>query len=40
VQSETFRGLLVPFSSKTLAAAESGYQALTNALKAYVEAKR
>ena len=32
---ETFRGLLVPFSGKTLAAAESGDQALNNALKAY-----
>jgi hypothetical protein len=40
VQSETFRGLLVPFSGKTLIAAESGYQALNNALKAYVEAQR
>jgi hypothetical protein len=40
VQSETFRGLLVPFSGKTLAAAESGYQALNNALKAHVEAQR
>jgi hypothetical protein len=40
VQSETFRGLLVPFSSKTLAAAESSYEALNNALKAYVEAQR
>ena len=39
VQSETFRGLLVPFASKTLAAAESGYQALNHALKAYVEAR-
>jgi hypothetical protein len=40
VQSETFRGLLVPFSGKTLTTAESGYQALNNALKAYVEAQR
>ncbi len=40
VQSETFRSLLVPLSSKTLAAAESGYEALNNALKAYVEARR
>jgi len=32
VQSETFRGLLVPFSGKTLAATESGYQALNKAL--------
>ena len=39
VQSETFRGLLVPFSSKTLAAAESSYQALNYALKAHVEAR-
>ena len=40
VQSEAFRGLLVPFSIKTLAAAQSSYQALNNALKAYVEAQR
>lgn len=40
VQSETFRGLLVLFSGQTLAAAQSGYQALNNALKAHVEAQR
>ena len=40
MQSETFRGLLVPFSGKTLAAAESSYEAFNKALKAYVEAKR
>ena len=40
VQSEAFRGLLVPFSIKTLAAAQSSYQALNNALKEYVEAQR
>jgi hypothetical protein len=38
VQSETFRGALVPFSGKTLARAETSFQALNRALKARAEA--
>lgn len=38
VQSETFRGLLVPFSGKTLARAEASFQALNEALKKRAEA--
>jgi hypothetical protein len=37
VQSETFRGLLVPFSGKTLRRAEASFQALNGALKARAE---
>jgi hypothetical protein len=36
-QSETFRGLLVPFSGKTLARAEASFRALNQALKERVE---
>jgi hypothetical protein len=39
VQSETFRGLLVPFSARTLASAEAGFQALNQALKVRAEAR-
>ena len=38
VQSESFRGLLVPFSAKTLARAEASFQALNEALKKRAEA--
>jgi hypothetical protein len=38
VQSETFRGLLIPFSGKALARAETSFQALNDALKARAEA--
>jgi hypothetical protein len=38
VQSETFRGLLVPFSGKTLARAEASFKKLNEALKKRVEA--
>jgi hypothetical protein len=37
VQSETFRGLLVPFSGKALDRAETSFQALNGALKARAE---
>jgi len=37
VQSESFRGLLVPFSGKTLASAEASFRALNEALKKRVE---
>lgn len=37
VQSETFRGLLIPFSGKALARAETSFQALNDALKARAE---
>jgi hypothetical protein len=37
VQSETFRGLLVPLSGKTVAAAEADFAALNRALKQRVE---
>jgi hypothetical protein len=39
VQSETFRGLLVPFSGKTFARDEASFQALNEALKKRVEAR-
>jgi hypothetical protein len=38
VQSETFKGLLVPVSGRALARAETGFQALNSALKARAEA--
>jgi hypothetical protein len=38
VQSESFRGLLVPFSGKTLARTEAAFQALNQALKERAEA--
>jgi len=38
VQSESFRGLLVPFSTKAFARAEAGFQALNEALKRRAEA--
>jgi hypothetical protein len=37
VQSETFRGILVPLSGKTLAAAQTSYETLNKALKARIE---
>jgi len=37
VQSETFRGALVPFSGRTLARAETGFRALNGALKVRAE---
>lgn len=37
VQSETFRGALVPFSGKALARAETSFQALNRALKERAE---
>ena len=37
VQSETFRGVLVPLSGKTIAAAEADFAALNRALKQRVE---
>jgi len=37
VQSETFRGLLVPLSGKTITAAEADFAALNRALKQRVE---
>ena len=39
VQSETFKGLLVPVSGRALARAETGFQALNSALKARAEAQ-
>ena len=39
VQSENYRGLLVPFSGKTLAGAEASFRALNEALKNRVEAR-
>jgi hypothetical protein len=39
VQSETFRGLLVPFSGKTLARAETSFQAFNEALKKHAETR-
>jgi hypothetical protein len=38
VQSESFRGLLVPFSGKTFARAEASFQELNEALKKRAEA--
>jgi hypothetical protein len=40
VQSETFRGLLVPLSGKTLDRAQASFQALNKALKQRAEATR
>lgn len=40
VQSETFRGILVPLSGGILARAEPGYDAMNKALKNRVEAAR
>ena len=37
-QSESFRGLLVPFSGKILARAEAGFRALNEAIKKRAEA--
>jgi hypothetical protein len=37
VQSENFRGLLVPFSGKTFASTEASFQALNEALKKRAE---
>ena len=37
VQSETFRGALVPFSGRALARAETSFRALNGALKARAE---
>jgi hypothetical protein len=39
VQSESFRGLLVPISGKVFARAETGFQALNEALKQRAEAR-
>jgi len=39
-QSETFRGLLVPFTGKTLARTEEGFRALNQALKERAERNR
>jgi hypothetical protein len=39
VQSETFRGLLVPFSGKTLARAEASFRELNQAIKKQAEAR-
>jgi hypothetical protein len=38
VQTETFRGLLVPFAGKTLARAEASFRELNDALKIRAEA--
>jgi hypothetical protein len=38
VQSETFHGLLVPFSGKTLGGADAAFRALNEALKKRAEA--
>lgn len=38
VQSETYRGLLVPFSGRTLAGAEASFRGLNEALKKRAEA--
>ncbi len=40
VQSESFRGLLVPLSGKTIAAAEADFAALNRALKQRAEEQR
>jgi hypothetical protein len=39
VQSESYRGLLVPFSGPALARAETGFQSLNEALKKRAEAR-
>jgi hypothetical protein len=39
VQAETFSGILVPLSGKTIAAAGTSYQALNEALKKHVETR-
>jgi hypothetical protein len=39
IQSESFRGPLVPFSGKTLASTEAAFQALNQALKERAEAR-
>ena len=39
VQSESFRGLLVPFSGRVLARAEAGFRSLNEALKQRAEAR-
>lgn len=39
LQTETFRGILVPLSGKTIAAAETSYQKLNEALKQHVETR-
>jgi hypothetical protein len=39
VQSESFRGLLVPFSGQVLARAEASFQSLNEALKKRAEAR-
>ncbi len=39
VQSESFRGLLVPFSGPVLARAEAGFQSLNEALKRRAETR-
>lgn len=39
VQSESFRGLLVPFSGKTLARAEASFAEVNEALKHRAEAR-
>lgn len=39
VQSESFRGLLVPFSGQVFARAEAGFRLLNEALKQRAEAR-
>ncbi len=39
VQSETYRGLLVPFAGRTLARAQASFQALNEALKNEAESR-
>jgi hypothetical protein len=40
VQSESFRGLLAPFSRRTLANTSTGFRQLNEALKKRAEASR
>jgi hypothetical protein len=40
VQSETFRGVLVPFAGAILARSEASYQEVNQALKKRVETRR
>lgn len=40
MQSETFRGILVPFSGKNLASSEASFRALNEALKERAESRR